>query len=239
MKISKTKNVLFSLSGSTHMMHQKFGDLLLPKRNCYMLDIGCNDGTLTAKWGNRLRTKNIYGIDVDSNAIKEAKRKGINAVVADVDNNGLAFRDESFDVVCSNQVIEHIANTDQFVTEIYRVLKRGGYTVIGTPNLAAWQHMVSLLLGGQPRGAHVCDRCWHVGTALAPTSNEPRRSVTRGHLRVFTWASLPAMFAIYGFRIEQRTAAGWMFLPSNWLGKLMSELDSRHSTFIFIRGRKP
>jgi SAM-dependent methyltransferase len=43
--------------------------------------------------------------------------------------------DNSFDTVVSFQVIEHIANDDLFVKEIYRVLKPGGKAIIATPNI--------------------------------------------------------------------------------------------------------
>lgn len=43
--------------------------------------------------------------------------------------------DDSFDVVISFQVIEHIQNDRQFLAEIHRVLKPGGKAIITTPNI--------------------------------------------------------------------------------------------------------
>lgn len=45
-----------------------------------------------------------------------------------------AFADNSFDVVISFQVIEHIRNDGLFLKEIHRVLKTGGLALITTPN---------------------------------------------------------------------------------------------------------
>lgn len=42
--------------------------------------------------------------------------------------------DNSFDVVVTQQVIEHIEDDHFFLREIYRVLKPGGYAIITTPN---------------------------------------------------------------------------------------------------------
>lgn len=60
-----------------------------------------------------------------------------------------------FDLVHANQVIEHLYETDLFIKEIYRILKKGGYAIISTPNLAGLHNIVSLILGKQPFPAHV------------------------------------------------------------------------------------
>lgn len=46
----------------------------------------------------------------------------------------LDFADESFDYVISFQVIEHIKNDKEFVTEVSRVLRKGGKFIVSTPN---------------------------------------------------------------------------------------------------------
>ncbi len=46
----------------------------------------------------------------------------------------IPFDSERFDGVVSFQVIEHIDKDNEFVDEVYRVLKSGGVAVISTPN---------------------------------------------------------------------------------------------------------
>ncbi|WP_027001175.1 class I SAM-dependent methyltransferase [Hugenholtzia roseola] len=46
----------------------------------------------------------------------------------------LPFQNESFDWVITQQVIEHIEDDSFFLTEIHRVLKKGGKAIITTPN---------------------------------------------------------------------------------------------------------
>lgn len=51
---------------------------------------------------------------------------------AEVDN--LHFIEDTFDFVFIKSVIEHISNTDLFLSEIYRVLKPNGKVIILTPD---------------------------------------------------------------------------------------------------------
>ena len=46
----------------------------------------------------------------------------------------IAFADNSFDYVVSFQVIEHIKDDAQFVSEVARVLRPGGKFIVSTPN---------------------------------------------------------------------------------------------------------
>lgn len=49
-----------------------------------------------------------------------------------------------------NPVIEHLFDTDNFVSESFRILKPGGYTIVSTVNLASWHNIFALILGYQP-----------------------------------------------------------------------------------------
>jgi ubiquinone/menaquinone biosynthesis C-methylase UbiE len=66
----------------------------------------------------------------------------------------LPFRDECFDVVTANMVLEHLEHPRQVFTEVERVLKPGGHFVFVTPN--RWNPVVwlaSLLLSKPARKA--------------------------------------------------------------------------------------
>ena len=52
----------------------------------------------------------------------------------DFNKDKFPFLDNTFDVVMSLAVIEHIANLDNYLFETYRVLKPGGIFYLSTPN---------------------------------------------------------------------------------------------------------
>lgn len=47
----------------------------------------------------------------------------------------IPVEDESFDSVVCTQVLEHLKNPNQAVSEIYRILKKGGYCLITVPQI--------------------------------------------------------------------------------------------------------
>src|SRR5207237_1346369 len=64
-------------------------------------------------------------------------------------NADIPIRDESFDAISSNQVIEHLSDTDIFLAESFRVLRPGGHVVVSTENMSSWHNLAALLLGWQ------------------------------------------------------------------------------------------
>jgi len=63
--------------------------------------------------------------------------------VKDYDGEHLPFDDDSFDVIFSSNVLEHIPHLDQFHMELKRVLKPGGYGVHIMPT-GTWRFWTSI-----------------------------------------------------------------------------------------------
>lgn len=100
-------------------------DLLKNDSNAHLLDLGCDDGSWTIRLAGKIGTNDIYGVDIVSKRLKLASSKGIKTFCVDL-NNKLPFEDNFFDIIHANQAIEHLNDTDKFITEIYRILKVGG-----------------------------------------------------------------------------------------------------------------
>lgn len=98
-----------------------------------VLDFGCGDGFFaeTALAGIKQSTDfNLIGVDVIESRIKQAQDKKVYDEIRNYDGSTLPFANNSFDTVISNSVLEHIADLDQSILEISRVLKPGGYCLI-------------------------------------------------------------------------------------------------------------
>ena len=70
------------------------------------------------------------------------KLKNINYITADLvspiadiklDIQNMPFGEEEFDVVFANHVLEHIPNENKAITEVFRVLKKGGWAIMQVP----------------------------------------------------------------------------------------------------------
>jgi SAM-dependent methyltransferase len=101
-----------------------------------VLDLGCGEG-----YGVDLlatRAEEAVGVDLAPEALFHARRtySRHNLRFLYMDINHLGLENDSFDVVCSLQVIEHLHDTRPFMQEIIRVLKPEGICVLSTPNKA-------------------------------------------------------------------------------------------------------
>ncbi len=103
-------------------------------QNKVILDAGCGEG-----YGSGLLAEvatKVIGVDVSQEAIRHARekysRENLHYCVMDVVN--MNFADNTFDVIVSFQVIEHLNNPLKFLKQIKRMLKKGGWAIISTPN---------------------------------------------------------------------------------------------------------
>lgn len=199
-----------------------------------LLDCGCDDGSWTVKLGAVVGHAQLFGIEIVEDRKKIACSKGIKAVATNL-NSIFPVDDESMDIVHANQVIEHLHDTDNFISEIYRVLKPEGYAIICTENLASWHNIVSLLFGWQPFSlSNICSRKFQIGNPLAIHNDKPTENPNSWqHLRVFAYRGLKELFLEYGFEVKRYIGSGYYPLPG-WIGAF----DTRHAAFLTIKVRK-
>ena len=105
-------------------------DLIEPQMK--VLEVGCGIGTVAfelSKKGCR-----VTGTDISTRAIAYGRGKypGIDLLAQPAEN--LDFADQTFDVVVSFDLLEHLVEIEPHLAEVKRVLKEGGYYLLGTPN---------------------------------------------------------------------------------------------------------
>jgi ubiquinone/menaquinone biosynthesis C-methylase UbiE len=105
-------------------------DLIKPEDR--ILEIGCGIGTIV----NELSGKDhdIIGIDISGEAIEYGSEKYDDIRLEVQAAETLPYEDESFEVVLSFDLFEHIAEIDKHISEVRRVLRPGGYYLFQTPN---------------------------------------------------------------------------------------------------------
>lgn len=128
------------------------------KTHGVVLEVGPYQGSKT-RYLCRNQNLKVIGVDVELSNSKWAK--GYDFIVGDARN--LPFAAESFDAVVSFDVIEHIDNDELFVKELYRVVKKKGIVLIGTPNRHRLSHKIRRLLGKKVEyPLKIAENCIHL-----------------------------------------------------------------------------
>ncbi|HUY58965.1 MAG TPA: class I SAM-dependent methyltransferase [Solirubrobacteraceae bacterium] len=121
-----------------------------------VLDLGCGSGTFTAV-AAAAGAASVIGAEVAEAALLRARIAHLELDFRLVPIDGpLPLDDASVDVVWCSEVIEHIADTAAWLSDVRRVLAPGGRLLLTTPA----HGRVRLLLGGverysDPQGDHL------------------------------------------------------------------------------------
>jgi SAM-dependent methyltransferase len=115
-------------------------------------DIGCNNGVYTALYARVPGVEVIEGFDVAEKGLVEVRSRGFRASVWVAGNEPCPRASGTFDALVAGDIIEHVVNTEHFVSEMKRILRPGGHVILTTPNLYYWLNRVKFLLGKTPWG---------------------------------------------------------------------------------------
>jgi 2-polyprenyl-3-methyl-5-hydroxy-6-metoxy-1,4-benzoquinol methylase len=99
-----------------------------------VLDAACGVGYGTALLAREAHR--VLGVDKDEAALAYARRRygSDGAEFEAMDVTALSLPDDSFDVVCSFETLEHLDDPERAVAEAARVLRRGGTFFASTPH---------------------------------------------------------------------------------------------------------
>lgn len=123
------------LTGNINRLQEEIG-YIKDKR---ILDFGCG-------WGNFLlycirNGYNTFGVDISrtrceyfSFACKTINLNKYKSRYVIYDGKTLPFKDETFDIVIANQVLEHVEDLEKTIEEISRVIKKSGILYVRSPD---------------------------------------------------------------------------------------------------------
>ncbi len=152
-----------------------------------VLDLGCGEGVFAAALAGA--GAEVVGVDVAEEPLRRARAGHPELDLRLIDGEGRwELDDASFDVVWAGEVIEHVADTAAWLSELRRVLRSGGRLLLSTPLLGRAQ-----LLAAALSGRFFAERF------------DPRGD----HLRFYSRATLAALIADFGFaQVDLRAAGG-------------------------------
>ncbi len=152
-----------------------------------VLDVGCGEGHFAAELV-RAGTE-VVGIDLAAEPLRRARERHPELDLRQVPAAGpWPLQDASFDVVWAGEVIEHVADTAGWLSELRRVLRSGGRLLLSTPDHG---------------------RLRMLGWALAPRAFAAHFDPRSDHLRFYTRSALSELLEDFGFRdVAVRRAGG-------------------------------
>ena len=121
------------------------------------LDVGCGAGLLAEPLARMGAT--VTAVDAAPELIEVAKDHAAGqGLPIDYRAVGVESVEGKYDLVTSMEVIEHVAEPQQFIDDLAARLAPGGLMILSTPNKTAWSRLLTITLaeglGQIPKGTH-------------------------------------------------------------------------------------
>jgi 2-polyprenyl-3-methyl-5-hydroxy-6-metoxy-1,4-benzoquinol methylase len=154
-----------------------------------LLDVGCGEGLLVHRWAQRLGEKRVVGIDLEEESIQAgwAERPAPNLEYRVMQADRLPFAPGEFDLVSAIEVLEHLPDPEQTLSEMARCAER--HLLVSVPHEPLWRAL------NLARGAYV-----------------PRLGNTPGHLNHWSKRSFMRLLSRHGEVVEARSPFPWTML---------------------------
>ena len=134
----KNKNIFFSEKNISDINYLKNEEikrssksylikLINSKKKLKILDVGCGTG-INSILLNSLGHE-VIGVDLSSEAIKKYKKRGFKGYHMDPSKK-INFKDNYFDLIFASEVLEHIVDTNTFLSNLKKKLKSDGRLLI-------------------------------------------------------------------------------------------------------------
>jgi 2-polyprenyl-3-methyl-5-hydroxy-6-metoxy-1,4-benzoquinol methylase len=152
-----------------------------------VLDVGCGEGHFASALVNA--GAEVVGVDVAAEPLRRARERHPELDLRQMPAEGAwPFQDAIFDSVWAGEVIEHVADTAGWLSELRRVLRSGGSLLLSTPDHGRLQMLR-----------------W----ALEPRTFEVHFDPRADHLRFYRRRTLTELLEDFGFQdVAVRRAAG-------------------------------
>lgn len=149
---SQNLNTRISIHDKYSTNAQPFGDWILSHYEIVpgmkILELGCGTGSMWTKHLHLLRGSSLVLTDFSEGMLETARKNVVSDQVsfARVDIQDIPYPDESFDAVIANMMLYHVPQLYRGLSEVRRVLKKGGSFYCATYGIHGILEYVTKLL---------------------------------------------------------------------------------------------
>jgi 2-polyprenyl-3-methyl-5-hydroxy-6-metoxy-1,4-benzoquinol methylase len=168
----------------------------VPESTKTLLDIGCSNGIFGESVKKKLGTE-VWGMEISKPAIKIANQKLDKVLTGYLDQNLKLLKNNYFDVISFNDVLEHMDDPYKSLVEIKSKLSKNGVIVASIPNIRYIKTFLKLIFKKE----------WNY---------TDDGILDRTHLRFFTEKTILKMFEETGYEVLKiqgiNSIPGWKSL---------------------------
>ncbi len=156
----------------------------IPAESSSILEIGCSSGAFGKLIKNERPGTVVWGIEPDEESAKKALKNLDHVICSTFSTELEELKGKKFDVICMNDVLEHMVNPDTVLLDCKSFLSPNGMIVASIPNILHFYNITQILL----------HQDWKY---------EDSGIMDNTHLRFFTKKSIIRMFEGCGYNIAR------------------------------------
>jgi 2-polyprenyl-3-methyl-5-hydroxy-6-metoxy-1,4-benzoquinol methylase len=149
-----------------------------------ILEVGCGSGGFGSLLKRSSPGRSVWGIEPDHDAALSAAMKLDRVIEGTFSVQLPELKEQRFDVICFNDVLEHMANPERALLECKQFLNPQGLVVASLPNILFFYQISKILI----------EQDWKYEDAGIMDST---------HLRFFTKKSIIRLFESSGYEISR------------------------------------
>ena len=193
---------------------------LNPKKDEYILDLGCGDGVLTkeiSKYGCK-----VLGLDGSQKFVEATRKLGVDAIQGDAQNMNF---ENKFDAIFSNAALHWMTNPDKVLEGVSKALKKGGRFVVEMGCKGNVEKIENAMFEVARRHNFKAVKCW-----FFPTEKEETELLNKYGLKVKRMISFsrPTLLptGIKGW-LQTFSAPAFVNIPKEMHEKLIDEIAEK------------
>jgi SAM-dependent methyltransferase len=179
-----------------------------------IIDVGAGAGTDLTIAREFFPAAQLHAVEVHEPYCNALVKKGFTVHKFDIERSAYPFKDNSVDIIIANQILEHTKDIFWIMHNVSRILKPGGFLLVGVPNIASLHSRIRLAFG-------------YIPTSIRSYS---------AHVRGFTKGDFLDLLSIAycgGYHLNSFGASGFYPLPRN-AALLASKVAPNCSVSIFF-----